>query len=42
MSSDITRSQVKRQLAAMASDYFDIGILRSNGRMLLCEAWTLI
>jgi RepB DNA-primase from phage plasmid len=40
MSSAITRSQVKRQLAAMASDYFDIGILRPDGRMLLCEAYT--
>jgi len=41
MSSVITRSQVKRQLAAMASDYFDIGILRPDGRMLLREAWTV-
>jgi RepB DNA-primase from phage plasmid len=40
MSNDITRSQVRRQLAAMASDYFDLGILRSDGRMLLQEAWT--
>src|ERR1700693_3169450 len=41
MSSVITRSQVRRQLAAMASDYLDIGILRPNGRMLLREAWTV-
>ena len=41
MSSDITRSQVRRQLAAMACDYFDIGILRPDGRMLLREAWTV-
>jgi hypothetical protein len=41
MSSVITRSQVRRQLAAMASDYFDIGILRPDGRMLLREAWTV-
>src|SRR5208282_5029096 len=41
MSSDITRSQVRRQLAAMACDYFDIGILRPDGRMLLREEWTL-
>ena len=41
MSSVITRSQVKRQLAAMASDYFDIGILRPDGRMLLREARTV-
>src|SRR5208282_2711054 len=40
MSSDITRSQVRRQLAAMACDYFDIGILRPDGRMLLREEWT--
>jgi hypothetical protein len=41
MSSDITRSQVRRQLEAMAWDYFDIGILRPDGRMLLREAWTV-
>jgi hypothetical protein len=41
MSSVVTRSQVRRQLAAMASDYLDIGILRPNGRMLLREAWTV-
>src|SRR5216683_2096579 len=40
MSSDITRNQVRRQLAVMASDYFDLGILRPDGRMLLSEAWT--
>src|SRR5271163_427955 len=40
MSSDITRSQVRRQLAAMACDHFDVGILRTDGRMLLREAWT--
>jgi len=40
MSSVITHSQVRRQLAAMACDYFDIGILRRDGRMLLREAWT--
>ncbi len=41
MSSVITRSQVRRQLAAMACDCLDIGILRPDGRMLLREAWTL-
>jgi hypothetical protein len=41
MSSVITRSQVRRQLAAMACDYLDIGILRPDGRMLLREAWTV-
>jgi hypothetical protein len=41
MGSDITRSQVRRQLAAMACDYFDIGTLRPDGRMLLREAWTV-
>jgi len=40
MSSAITLSQVRRQLAAMASDYFDLGILRPDGRMLLREAWS--
>jgi hypothetical protein len=35
------RSQVRRQLATMACDYFDIGILRPDGRMLLREAWTV-
>jgi len=38
MSSDITRSQVRRQLAAMAS-VFDIGVLRPSGWMLLREKW---
>src|ERR1700730_6810334 len=41
MSSVITRSQVRRQLATMACDYFDIGILRPDGRMLLREARTV-
>src|SRR5580698_5497592 len=41
MSSVITGSQVRRQLAAMACGYFDIGILRPDGRMLLREAWTV-
>ncbi len=41
MSSVVTRSQVRRQLATMASDYLDIGILRPDGRMLLREAWTV-
>jgi hypothetical protein len=41
MSSVVTRSQVRRQLAGMASDYLDIGILRPNGRMLLRDAWTV-
>src|SRR5277367_4346197 len=41
MSSDITRSQVRRQLAAMACDYFDNSILRPDGRMLLRGVWTV-
>src|SRR6266851_4102307 len=41
MSSVISHSQVRRQLAAMASDCFDVGILRPDGRMLLREAWTI-
>jgi hypothetical protein len=40
MSSVITHSQVRRQLAAMACDYFELGILRQDGRMLLRKAWT--
>jgi hypothetical protein len=40
MSSDITRCQVRRQLAAMGCDYFEIGVLRADGRMLLREGWT--
>jgi hypothetical protein len=41
MCSAITHSQVRRQLAAMACDSFDVGILRRDGRMLLREEWTL-
>src|SRR5580704_3315691 len=41
MSSAITHSQVRRHLAAMACDHFDVGILRLDGRMLLREDWTL-
>jgi len=40
MSSVVSHSQVRRHLAAMACDYFDVGILRPDGRMLLSEAWT--
>jgi hypothetical protein len=40
MSGAITHSQVRRQLVAMACEYFDIGILRPDGRMLLREAST--
>jgi hypothetical protein len=40
MSSDITRSQVRKQLAAMVSDSFDIGVLRPSGQMLLREKWS--
>jgi hypothetical protein len=40
MNSSITHKQVRRQLAAMACEYFDVGILRQDGRMLLLEAWT--
>ena len=39
MSSVITYRQVRRQLAAMACDYFELGILRQDGRMQLREAW---
>jgi RepB DNA-primase from phage plasmid len=40
MNGTITHSQVRRQLAAMACDYFEVGILRKDGRMLLREPWT--
>jgi hypothetical protein len=39
MSIEITRSNVTRQLAAMASGRFDIGVLQRSGRMLLRESW---
>src|SRR5216683_6174140 len=39
MSSAITRSQVRRQLAAMACGSLDIGVLRPSGWMLLREKW---
>jgi len=38
-SSVIARNSVMRQLAAMACESFDIGVLRPDGRMLLREGW---
>lgn len=40
MSTEITRGIVTRQLAAMASGRFDIGVLQRSGRMLLRENWS--
>jgi hypothetical protein len=36
----VTRNAVRRQLAAMSGERFDIGVLRPDGRMLLREDWT--
>ena len=38
-SSAIARNSVTRQIAAMACQSFDIGVLRPDGRMLLREGW---
>jgi hypothetical protein len=40
MSAEIAHSMVGRQLTAMGSEHFDIGVLRRGGRMLLREGWT--
>jgi len=40
MSDSITRITARRQLAAMGSESFDIGVLRQSGRMLLRERWS--
>ncbi len=40
MSAEITHNMVARQLNAMGSERFDIGVLRRDDRMLLREAWT--
>jgi hypothetical protein len=40
MSAVITRNVVRRQLAAMSGERFDVGVLRPDGRMLLREDWT--
>lgn len=40
MSTEITHNMVARQLRAMGSQSFDMGVLRRDGRMLLREAWT--
>src|SRR5260370_12746766 len=40
MSDSITRITARRQLAAIGSESFDIGVLRQSGRMLLRERWS--
>jgi hypothetical protein len=40
MSALITRIVVRKQLAAMACDRFEIGVLLQSGRMLLREGWS--
>jgi hypothetical protein len=40
MSDSITSITARRQLAAMGSESFDIGVLRQSGRMLLRERWS--
>jgi RepB DNA-primase N-terminal domain len=40
MSTEITRTIVVRQLAAMGASRFDIGVLQQTGRMLLREGWS--
>jgi len=40
MSAVITGDVVRRQLAAMSGERFDVGVLRPDGRMLLRENWT--
>ena len=37
MDASITETVVRRQLLAMRSDRFEIGVLKTNGRMTLCE-----
>ncbi len=39
MSTPITPTIVRRQLAAMGASHFDIGVLQQTGRMLLREGW---
>lgn len=40
MSALVTETVVIAQLRAMGCEFFDIGVLRQNGRMLLREQWT--
>ena len=37
MDASITETVVRRQLLAMRSERFEIGVLKTNGRMTLCE-----
>lgn len=41
MNASITRTAVRNQLAAMAGDRFDIGVLLANEQMLLRENWSV-
>ncbi|HLI63709.1 MAG TPA: hypothetical protein VKV05_09935 [Terriglobales bacterium] len=40
MSAPVTETVVLAQLRAMGCNFFDIGVLQQNGRMLLRERWT--
>ena len=40
MRASITRSVVRKQLCAMGCELFEIGVLRSDGRMLLRSGWS--
>ena len=40
MSASITQSVVRKQLCAMGCELFEIGVLRSDGRMLLRSGWS--
>jgi hypothetical protein len=39
MSASVTLNAMRRQIAAMGCERFDIGVLRPDGRMLLRESW---
>ena len=39
MSASITRIAARSQLAAMACERFEIGILQQSGRMLIRDGW---
>jgi len=39
MSASVTLNAMRRQIAAMGCERFDIGVLRPDGRMLLREGW---
>jgi hypothetical protein len=39
MSASVTLNAIRRQIAAMGCERFDIGVLRPDGKMLLREGW---